>query len=236
MKVVILCGGKGTRLGFETKIIPKPMALLDKDPIILHIINYYKKFGYTEFILALGYKGDVIREYFKKKKIQSFNVNCVETGKDTLTGSRLLKLKKHLSKEKNFMVTYGDGLTNQNLNKLERFHLKNNKIATMTVVRPPVRFGVVKMKGKLVKNFKEKPQIHDGWINGGFFVFSKEIFKFLNKKNEMLEQKPLEKLSKKKIIGFKHLGFWQCMDTPREKEYLIKLLKKKRRHGKSGNF
>ena len=127
------------------------------------------------------------------------------------------------------MVTYGDGLTNQNLNKLERFHLKNNKIATMTVVRPPVRFGVVKMKGKLVKNFKEKPQIHDGWINGGFFVFSKEIFKFLNKKNEMLEQKPLEKLSKKReIIGFKHLGFWQCMDTPREKEYLIKLLKKKK--------
>ncbi len=229
MKVVILCGGKGTRLGFETKIIPKPMALLDKDPIILHIINYYKKFGYTEFILAIGYKGDVIREYFKKKKIQSINVKCIETGKDTLTGSRLLKLKKHLSKEKNFMVTYGDGLTNQNLNKLERFHLKNNKIATMTVVRPPVRFGVVKMKGKLVKNFKEKPQINDSWINGGFFVFSKEIFKFLNKKNEMLEQKPLEKLSKKReIIGFKHLGFWQCMDTPREKEYLIKLLKKKK--------
>ena len=229
MKVVILCGGKGTRLGFETKIIPKPMALLDKDPIILHIINYYKKFGYKEFILALGYKGEVIREYFKKKKTQSINVKCVETGKNTLTGSRLLKLKKYLSKEKNFMVTYGDGLTNQNLNKLERFHLKNNKIATMTVVRPPVRFGVVRMKGKLVKNFKEKPQVHDGWINGGFFVFSKEIFKFLNKENEMLEQKPLEKLSKKKeIIGFKHLGFWQCMDTPREKEYLIKLLKKRK--------
>ena len=227
MKVVILCGGKGTRLGLETKIIPKPMALLDEDPIILHIIKYYKKFGYKEFILALGYKGEVIEKYFKKNKALSINIKCVKTGINTLTGSRLLKLKKHLSKEKNFMLTYGDGLTNQNLKKLERFHVKNNKTATMTVVRPPVRFGEVKMNGKLVKNFKEKPQIHDGWINGGFFVFSKEIFKFLSKKNEMLEKKPLEKLSKKsQLIGFRHLGFWQCMDTPRDKEYLIKLLKK----------
>jgi glucose-1-phosphate cytidylyltransferase len=228
MKVVILCGGKGTRLGFETKIIPKPMAKIDKDPIILHIINYYVKFGYNDFILALGYKGSIIKNYFKKNKKLLPKVKCINTGNNTLTGSRLLKLKKYLSKEKNFMLTYGDGLTNQNLHELEKFHAKNKKIATMTIVRPPVRFGEVKMKGKLVSNFKEKPQIRDSWINGGFFVFSKDIFKFLRKENEMLEKKPLEKLSKKKqIIGFRHLGFWQCMDTPRDKEYLIKLIKNK---------
>lgn len=229
MKIVILCGGKGTRLGFETKTIPKPMTKINKDPIILHIINYYMKFGYKDFILALGYKGSIIRDYFRKNKKLSSRVKCVHTGKNTLTGSRLLRLKKYLSEDENFMLTYGDGLTNQNLNKLEKFHTKNKKIATMTIVRPPVRFGEVKMKGKLVKNFKEKPQIQDSWINGGFFVFSKDIFKFLGKKNEMLEKKPLENLSKKKeILGFKHLGFWQCMDTPRDKEYLIKLIREKR--------
>ena len=228
MKVVILCGGKGTRLGFETKIIPKPMVRINKDPIILHILNYYKKYGYSEFILALGYKGHIIKNYFKKNKKLLLNIKCIDTGKNTLTGSRLLKLKKYLLKEKHFMLTYGDGLTDQNLNKLEKFHLKNKKTATMTVVRPPVRFGEVKMKGKLIRNFKEKPQIQDSWINGGFFVFSRDIFKFLSQDNEMLEKKPLERLSKnKQLIGFKHLGFWQCMDTPRDKEYLIKLLKNK---------
>ena len=197
MKVVILCGGKGTRLGFETKIIPKPMVRINKDPIILHILNYYKKYGYSEFILALGYKGHIIKNYFKKNKKLLLNIKCIDTGKNTLTGSRLLKLKKYLLKEKHFMLTYGDGLTDQNLNKLEKFHLKNKKTATMTVVRPPVRFGEVKMKGKLIRNFKEKPQIQDSWINGGFFVFSRDIFKFLSQDNEMLEKKPLERLSKK---------------------------------------
>ena len=230
MKIVILCGGKGTRLGFETKIIPKPMAKIDKDPIVTHIINYYKKFGYNDFILALGHKGSIIKDYFKKKNKDSLSkIKCINTGINTLTGTRLLKLKKYLSKDKNFMLTYGDGLTNQNLNALEKFHIKSKKIATMTIVRPPVRFGEVKLRGNLVKNFKEKPQIQDSWINGGFFVFSKDIFKFLSKKNEMLEKKPLEKLSKKRqIIGFKHLGFWQCMDTPRDKEYLVRLLKTKK--------
>ena len=230
MKVVILCGGKGTRLGYETKIIPKPMAKIDKEPIILHIINYYKKFGYKDFILALGYKGYVIKNYFNNiKKKLSINVKCVNTGKNTLTGGRLLKLKKLLAKEENFMLTYGDGLTNQNLRKLETFHKKNNKIATMTVVRPPVRFGEVKLKGQLIQNFKEKPQIKNSWINGGYFVFNNKIFNFLGSGNNMLERSPIEKLAKKKqVIGFKHLDFWQCMDTPREKEYLKKLLKTKK--------
>ena len=197
MKVVILCGGKGTRLGFETKILPKPMVKLNKDPIVLHIINYYKKFGYKDFILALGYKGKLIKNYFKKKSFL-ISIKCVDTGANTLTGGRLLKLKKYLKEEENFMLTYGDGLTNQNLNKLEKFHLRNKKVATMTIVRPPVRFGEVKMRGSLIKKFKEKPQITNSWINGGFFVFKKEIFKFLGKGNEMLERSPMIKLSKKK--------------------------------------
>jgi glucose-1-phosphate cytidylyltransferase len=225
MKIVILCGGKGTRLGFETKLIPKPMAKIDNEPIIIHIIKYYYKFGYNEFILALGYKGEVIKKYFQKKKYP-FNVTCIDTGKKTLTGGRLLRLKKYLLNEKSFMLTYGDGLTNQNIKKLENFHLKNNKIATMTIVRPPVRFGEVRTKGSAVQSFKEKPQITKSWINGGFFVFKKEIFNFLGKGNEMLEKSPLEKLTKKnQLLGFKHLGFWQCMDTPRDKEYLQQLIK-----------
>ena len=176
MKVVILCGGKGTRLGFETKILPKPMVKLNKDPIVLHIINYYKKFGYKDFILALGYKGKLIKNYFKKSFLIS--IKCVNTGANTLTGGRLLKLKKYLKEEENFMLTYGDGLTNQNLNKLEKFHLRNKKVATMTIVRPPVRFGEVKMRGSLIKKFKEKPQITNSWINGGFFVFKKKFLNF----------------------------------------------------------
>lgn len=228
MKVIILCGGKGTRLGFETKLVPKPMVKLDRHPIVVHIMHYYFKYGYKEFILALGYKGNIIKNYFKNSKFP-FKVTCVDTGKNNYTGTRLLRLKKYLSKEPNFMLTYGDGLTNQNLKKLEKFHLKNKKIATMTIVRPPARFGEVKTKGLLIKNFVEKPQISSGWINGGFFVFKKEIFKFFGQTNVMLEKSPIEKLTKKKqVIGFKHAGFWQCIDTPRDKEYIQKLLKEKK--------
>ena len=229
MKVVILCGGKGSRLGAETKVIPKPMVKIDKDPIIVHIVNCYKKYGYNDFVLALGYKGSIIKSFFKKKNKLKIKIKCINTGINTLTGGRLLKLRKYLSDEENFMLTYGDGLTNQNLNKLEKFHLKNKKIATMTIVRPPVRFGEVKINGVLIQKFKEKPQIKNSWINGGFFIFNKKIFNFLGIGNEMLEKSPIEKLAKKKqLIGFKHLGFWQCMDTPREKEYLKKLLKEKK--------
>jgi len=230
MKVIILCGGKGSRIGYETKIMPKPMVKIDKDPIILHIINYYSKFGYKDFILALGYKGNIIDKYFKKIKNKlSLNVKCINTGKNTLTGKRLYKLKKHLITEKNFMLTYGDGLSNLDIKKLVKFHEKHNKIATMTVVRPPVRFGEVRVENNSdVINFKEKPQVKKGWINGGFFVFSKKIFKYLSYANEMLERDPLEKIVKKKELkAFKHYGFWQCMDTPRDKEYLKNLLNKK---------
>ena len=230
MKVIILCGGKGARLGFETKIIPKPMVKIDNDPILYHIINYYMKFGYRDFIIALGYKGKIISKYLKKKFKSKINLKCINTGLNTLTGTRLLKLYKYLKNENNFMLTYGDGLTNQNLLKLKSFHLKNKKTATMTVVRPPVRFGEVKLKQKLITNFKEKPQIKNSWINGGFLVFNKKIFKYLNKKkNEMLEKSPLEKLSThKQLLAFKHHGFWQCMDTPRDKEFIKELIRRKK--------
>lgn len=225
MKVVILCGGRGTRLGFETNLIPKPMVKIDKDPIILHLLKYFNRYGFNDFILAVGYKGKILKKFFKRNKF-NFKVSCINTGLNTLTGGRLLKLKKNLIKEKNFVLTYGDGLTNQNLNKLVNFHLKNNKTATMTIVRPPVRFGEVKIKGNLIKEFKEKPQIKNNWINGGFFVFRNDIFKFLGNGNEMLETSPMVKLTKKKqLIGFKHKGFWQCMDTPRDKDFLRKLLR-----------
>lgn len=227
MKVVILCGGFGSRLGKETSIIPKPLVKIDKNPIIVHILKLYYKHGYDDFILALGHKGEIIQKFFKNNKFK-FNVKTIFTGKKTLTGGRLLKLKPLLSKERNFMLTYGDGISNQNIKKLVKYHLQHKRVATMTVVRPPVRFGEVTLKDKKVIKFKEKPQIKSSWINGGFFVFKKKIFNYLNKYDEMLEKKPLEKLSKEReLVAFKHNGFWQCMDTQRDKELLIKLIKNK---------
>ncbi len=227
IKVVILCGGQGSRLGIDTKTIPKPMVKIDKDPIIIHILRIYKRFGFNNFILATGYKNKIIERYFKN--IKEFNVQTIFTGKNSLTGTRLKKLKKHLINEEIFMLTYGDGLADINLNKLLKHHIKNKKEATMTVVRPPVRFGEVKINKNLIINFREKPQIKNSWINGGFFVFNGNIFKYLSKTNEMLERKPIEKMARaKKITAFKHEGFWQCMDTQRDKNYLQNLLKKKK--------
>ena len=166
MKTVILCGGYGTRLSQETRIKPKPMVKIGNIPILQHIMNIYSKHGFDNFILALGYKGYFIKKYFKNK---NNNLKLVDTGINTLTGGRLLRLKKFFKEGENFMLTYGDGLSNQNLKKLLKFHLKHKKIATMTVVRTPVRFGEVKLKGNLVSSFKEKPQSSTAWINGGFF-------------------------------------------------------------------
>ena len=228
MKVVILCGGFGSRLGKETSVIPKPLVKIDKDPILIHILKLYYKHGYNDFILALGYKGNFIKNFFKKNKFK-FKVRTIFTGKKTLTGGRLLKLKKYLKNQNNFMLTYGDGISDQNIKKLEKFHLKHNKTATMTVVRPPVRFGEVTLKKDKIIKFKEKPQIQSSWINGGFFVFSNKIFKFLSKDNEMLERNPMEKLYKKnQLMAFRHHGFWQCMDTQRDKDLLVKLIKDKK--------
>jgi glucose-1-phosphate cytidylyltransferase len=165
MKVIILCGGIGSRLAEETKLIPKPMVKIGNLPILLHIIKIYKHYGFNEFILATGYKSSIIENYFKNKK----NIKCVYTGKNTLTGGRLLKLKKFFRNGENFMLTYGDGLTNQNIKKLVNFHIKHKKIATMTTVKPPARFGEVFLKGSRITKFEEKSQLNENWINGGFF-------------------------------------------------------------------
>ena len=228
MKIVILCGGKGTRLSEETKKIPKPMVKIGNKPILIHIMNFYNFHGYNDFILAVGYKQKIIRDYFKKNKI--FNtVKIVNTGQTTLTGGRLLRLKKYFNKKENFMLTYGDGVTNLNLKKLIKHHKKNNKIATMTAVKPPVRFGELKIKKNLVNQFKEKPQSSAGWINGGFFCLNYKIFKYIKDDSSMLERETLEKLVKlKQLAAYKYYGFWQCMDTLRDKILLNKILKKKK--------
>jgi glucose-1-phosphate cytidylyltransferase len=227
MKIVILCGGKGTRLSEETRKIPKPMVKIGKKPILIHIMDYYKSFGFDNFILAVGYKQNIIRDYFKKNR--AFNsVKVVDTGQNTLTGGRVLRLKKYFNKEETFLLTYGDGVTNLNLKNLIRFHKINRKIATMTAVKPPVRFGELIIKKNIVKKFEEKPQSSSGWINGGFFVLNYKIFKYIKNDLIMLEREPLEKLVKiKQLVAYKHNGFWQCMDTLRDKILLNKIFKKK---------
>tara|TARA_A100001011_G_C14153507_1_gene775043 strand:- start:346 stop:1038 length:693 start_codon:yes stop_codon:yes gene_type:complete len=225
MKVVILAGGKGTRISEYTKTIPKPMIKIGQKPIIEHIINHYKKYDFNEFIIAAGYKSSILKKYFSKKKYS--NIKVVDTGKETLTGNRIKKLEKYLKNE-TFMLTYGDGLTNLNLKKLFNFHKKNKKISTMTIVHPPARFGEVEYENRLIKSFKEKPQLQKGWINGGYFVFEPNFFKILNNKNIMLEREPIQKLVKKKqLAAFKHNSFWYCMDNLRDKEILEKLNKHK---------
>lgn len=225
MKVVILAGGKGTRISEYTKTIPKPMIKIGQKPIIEHIINHYKKYDFNEFIVAAGYKSSILKKYFNKKKYS--NIKVVDTGKETLTGKRIKKLEKYLKNE-TFMLTYGDGLTNLNLKKLLNFHKKNQKISTMTIVHPPARFGEVECENRLIKSFKEKPQLQKGWINGGYFVFEPNFFKIINNKNIMLEREPIQKLVKKKqLAAFKHNSFWYCMDNLRDKEILEKLNKRK---------
>ena len=220
MKVVILCGGVGSRLAEETKLIPKPMVKIGKIPILKHLIKIYKHFGFRDFILATGYKNEIINNYFKKDK----NIHCVFTGKNTLTGGRLLKLKKYFNPGENFMLTYGDGLTNQNLRKLVNFHLKHKKIATLTSVKPPARFGEVFLRGNKVFKFEEKSQLNSNWINGGFFIFNYKIFNFISGDQIMLEREPLNKLTKlNQLMAYRHHGFWQCMDTMRDKNILNKL-------------
>ena len=176
MKVVILCGGRGTRLAEETKIIPKPLVKVGNKPILLHIINYYKKFGIKNFIIATGYKGILIKKYFEKKKFKKLNIQIIDTGLNTLTGGRLLRLKKYLFDQQNFMLTYGDGLSDVDLNKSLKFHLRHKKVATLTAVRPPVRFGELSLKVNDVTQFREKLQSKSGWINGGYFIFNKKFF------------------------------------------------------------
>lgn len=215
----------GSRLAEETKLIPKPMVKIGNLPILEHIIKIYNRFGFKEFILATGYKGEIIKKYFKEKK----NIQCIYTGKKTLTGGRLLRLRKYFKQGENFMLTYGDGLTNQNLNKLVRFHLRHKKIATLTTVKPPARFGEAFLKGNRVLKFEEKSQLNRNWINGGFFVFNYKIFSFIAGDQTMLEREPFTKLTKfKQLMAYRHHDFWHCMDTMRDKNILKKMWREKK--------
>jgi len=229
MKLVILAGGKGTRLSEYTKSIPKPMVLIKKKPIITHIINHYYKFGVREVIIASGYKHRIIKNYFKENIIhKDLKIKVVNTGLNTLTGLRIKKLKFLFSKKEIFFLTYGDGVSDVDLKKLLSFHLKHKKIATLTAVHPPARFGELKIRNSKIIEFNEKPQLTDGWINGGFFVFNYKIFNFLTNKNIMLERDPIQKIiSKKNFMAFKHNGFWMCMDTLRDKILLEKIIHSK---------
>ena len=223
MKVVILAGGFGTRLSEYTDSIPKPMVPIGGKPILEHIMDIYSHYGHREFYIALGYKGDVIQDYFKKIK-KNWKVNLIETGSDTLTGGRLKRLEKYLSKE-SFLLTYGDGISNININDLIKFHRSHNKIVTISAVRPPARFGSLSLEGSDVLKFKEKTQLGESWINGGFFVINPTFFKFLKDDNTVLEKEPVEEITQlKEIKAFRHEGFWQCMDHKLDKDYLEQLI------------
>ena len=249
MKVVILCGGLGTRLSEETNIKPKPMVEIGSKPILWHIMKIYDRHGHNDFILPLGYKGDYIKNYFLNYKTinsdfeidlgsggiknfkssdEDWKISLIDTGKDTLTGGRLLRLKDSL--DDTFMLTYGDGVSDVNLEELFAFHKSHGKIATVTAVRPQARFGGLKIVDNKVESFIEKPDknsSNESWINGGFFVFNKEIFSYLEDDMSILEKSPLERLSSEgQLMSFKHNGFWQCMDTIRDKEYLNELINK----------
>jgi glucose-1-phosphate cytidylyltransferase len=227
MKVILLAGGFGTRLSEYTKTIPKPMIKINGKPLLLHIMHFYAKHGFKNFYIALGYKGEMIKKFFNKKFFD-WNINLIETGKNTMTGGRLKRLTKHIGNE-TFLMTYGDGLSNVNLKSLIQFHKKNKKLVTLTAVRPPARFGALKLKGQYVSYFKEKSHLDEGWINGGFFVMEPEFLKFIENDNTYLEREPLERMTKNnQLIAFKHKGFWQCMDTKRDKDNLEKILKSKK--------
>ena len=227
MKVVILAGGLGTRISELTKIVPKPMIKILGKPIIHRIIDHYVANGFKEFYVALGYKGALIKKYFKSCKLnKDIKVECIDTGKNTMTGGRIKRLKKYLNKT--FMVSYGDSLSSVNLKKLLAYHKKKNKLVTLTAVRPPARFGVIKIVGDKVKYFREKNSLDAGWINGGYFVMNPAFLKYIKGDNTFLEQEPLKKMTKKKqLIAFKHKGFWQCMDTLRDRKILEKKIKNK---------
>ena len=226
MKVVILAGGFGTRLSEYTKVIPKPMIKINKKPIIVHIIDHYSKFGLKEFYIAAGYKGKIIKDYFKDR-FKNKKINIIDTGQKTMTGGRLKRLKPFLNET--FLMTYGDGVSNVNIRSLINYHKRKKKLATLTAVRPPARFGALKIKSGNVIYFKEKSKLDESWINGGFFVLEPEFLNYIKGDQTFLEREPLEKAcQKKQLNAFIHKGFWQCMDTKRDKDYLEKILRKKK--------
>lgn len=219
IKTIILAGGYGTRLGDVTDTIPKPMVEIGGIPIIVHIMNHYAHYGHNEFYIALGYKADYIKKYFDNFN-SKWNIKLIDTGVDTQTGGRCKIISKEIGNERAFL-TYGDGLSDININKLLDFHISNKKIITVSAVHPSARFGELHLEGDRVISFKEKPQLQSGWINGGFFVIEPEFYNFINKQDVMLEREPLEAAAmKSELYAFKHEGFWQCMDTRRDHHLL----------------
>ena len=219
VQVVILAGGFGTRLSEETELIPKPMVRIGDIPILHHIINFYSGFGHKDFVIALGYKADVIIDYFKANKNSELTIKLVDTGLETSTGGRIKKLKEVLDDE--FMLTYGDGLSNVNVNELLDHHRRFGKIATVTAVRPPARFGTIEISNGVVTKFAEKDPQDAGWINGGFFCLNKKVCDYISDFNTSFESEPLNYLVEiQELTAYEHHGWWQPMDTLRDKKTL----------------
>jgi glucose-1-phosphate cytidylyltransferase len=244
MKVVILAGGLGSRLAEETELKPKPMVEIGGRPILWHIMKYYSHFGFNEFYIALGYKGEIIKNFFLNYhslsrsltvhlrdgatsyldgESENWNVHLIDTGLNTQTGGRVKRLARWIGNEP-FMMTYGDGLCDVDLQKLIEFHKCSGRIATITAVRPPARFGALQIDGDQMVRFAEKSQIDEGWINGGFLVFQPDVFEYLRGDESSLESEALEELSRQgQLAAYTHEGFWHCMDTLREKRSLERL-------------
>lgn len=241
MKVAILAGGRGSRLAEETHIKPKPMVEIGGQPILWHIMMHYAHYNHRHFLIALGYKGEVIKKYMvdycslnsnltvkmRTGKIEEhggykpdWTVDLIDTGIPTMTGGRIKRLQPYIGNE-TFMLTWGDGVSDVNLRELLRFHRNHGKLATMTVVRPPARYGHIEMDGERIVEFTEKPQTSEGWINGAFFVLEPEIFDYIEGDATMWEKEPLEQLAAEdQLMAYRHTSFWQCMDTLREKYIL----------------
>ena len=244
MKVIILAGGLGTRLTEETEVKPKPMVEVGGRPILWHIMKHYAHYGFKEFFIALGYRGEVIKRYFldyysldgsmtidlsrgkvetHSKECEDWIVHLMDTGLHTQTGGRIKRLEPWL-KDETFLVTYGDGVSDVDLHKLLQFHRSHGRLATVTAVRPPARFGGLIFDGDLVSRFTEKPQIGEGWINGGFLVFEPKVFDYLEGDNSSMEADALERLAgDRQLVAYRHEHFWQCMDTLRDVRLLESL-------------
>ena len=242
MNVVVLAGGLGTRLAEETEVRPKPMIEIGGRPILWHILKHYSHYGLSEFLIALGYKSDVVKRYFcdyhqfngdmtvrlghgeverHASAVEDWTVHLLDTGLETSTGGRVKRLESRLRGGGTFMLTYGDGLSDVDLRQLLAFHRQHGRIATVTAVRPPARFGGLIFEGDLVVEFTEKPQIGEGWINGGFMILEPEIFDYLDGDACSLEIDALERLAKERqLAAYRHDRFWQCMDTLRDKRLL----------------
>lgn len=246
MKTVILCGGRGLRLIGRTDFIPKPLAEVGNMPILWHIMKIYFHFGYNDFILCLGYNGKMIKEYFlnfeylcndlklelrdgrrgvkylHEKELDNWNITFVDTGLETNTGGRIKRIEK-LIEDDNFFVTYGDGVANIDLDRLLKFHLEKGSIATLTGIHPMSQFGIIETRDGMVRTFKEKPRL-EGMINGGFFVFRRDIFKYLEGDSSVLEEEPLRRLTREgQLSVYEHNDFWKCMDTFKDVEFLNKI-------------